>query len=185
MAPPPGSGGDFDQGETVIKNAVLVLPCLLACGLAVPAMAAEIRMQSPVPFSESSIIADNVKAECRLDARLAEFVSQHAAMFGNQILLTAEAPDTAEGAVLQMEIVDAQSSGNAFTGHHKVTSVRGVLFKDGTRVGGFTARRISRGGFGGGFKGSCSVLGRTIDVIGEDVGQWLAAPVDGAKLGDL
>ena len=169
----------------MINNPVLSLSCLLACALAVPVSAAEIRMQSPVPYAESSIIADNIKRECVLDARLGEFVRQHGAALGHQVQLSSEAPDKAQGTVLQLEIVDAQSAGNAWVGHHKATSVRGVLFKDGARSAGFTARRMSRGGFGGGFKGSCSVLGRTIDVIGEDIAKWLSNPVDGAKLGDL
>jgi hypothetical protein len=40
------------------------------------------------------------------------------------------------------------------------------------------------GGAFAGFKGSCSVLGRTVEALGEDIGGWLAAPRDGASLGD-
>jgi hypothetical protein len=36
-----------------------------------------------------------------------------------------------------------------------------------------------------GYKGSCSVLGRTARALGEDIAKWLAAPSMDALLGDL
>jgi len=58
------------------------------------------------------------------------------------------------------------------------------LYKNGKRQAGFTASRVSGGGAFGGFKGSCSVLGRTVKILGSDVSLWLLHPVDGAHLGD-
>jgi hypothetical protein len=48
-----------------------------------------------------------------------------------------------------------------------------------------TARRVSRGGAFGGFKGSCDVLERVVTAIGNDLAEWLANPTDEAKLGDF
>jgi hypothetical protein len=41
------------------------------------------------------------------------------------------------------------------------------------------------GGAFGGFKGNCSVLGRTVRALGEDIAGWLAQPGKDGMLGDL
>lgn len=162
----------------------VLLSCVLS-GAMFPSIAGEIRLQNPVPYAEGGIIANNVRIECPLGRQLAEFVQQYSARTGVTITLTDEAPDPAVGSVLKLEIVDARSGGNAFIGHHKSTTVRGALFDNGVQKAGFVARRNSGGGFGAGFKGSCSVLGRTVKALGSDIATWLAAPRDGAQLGDL
>jgi hypothetical protein len=62
--------------------------------------------------------------------------------------------------------------------------VSGTLYENGQKIASFKARRKSMGGAFAGYKGSCSVLGRTIDTMAEDIAGWLKAPVDGAKMGD-
>jgi len=156
---------------------------LLCC--ATPVMAAEIHVQDPVPFAESSIIAENIKAECRIGAQLASALGRNAPSHGNTIVFGSEPVTGAPGRVLQLELVEAQSAGNAFMGHFKSAAVRGVLFQDGQKVASVTARRISRGGAFAGFKGSCDVLERTVNAIGSDLALWLGNPVDGARLGDI
>ena len=98
--------------------------------------------------------------------------------------LTAEAPDQASGPVLQAEIVDAVRLGNAFMSHQKFTKVRGPLLQDGAKAAAINARRNPMGGAFEGFKGWCTVLDRTVKVLGGDIAVWLAAPRDGATLGD-
>ena len=93
--------------------------------------------------------------------------------------------DSGPGRSFALEFVEAQSAGNAFTGHFKSAAVRGVLFEDGAQVATVTARRTTRGGAFGGFKGSCQVLDRTAEKMGEDLAEWLAAPADKARLGDF
>lgn len=160
--------------------AVAVLLC--AAG---PAMAAEIRAQDPVPYAASSIIAENIKAECRIGAHLASALGSNAPRHGNTMVFSAEPPQTGSGRALTLELVEAQSAGNAFSGHFKSAAVRGELYQDGQKVATVMARRVSRGGAFAGFKGSCAVLDRTVNAIGEDLAKWLANPVDGARLGDL
>jgi len=41
------------------------------------------------------------------------------------------------------------------------------------------------GGAFGGFKGNCSVLGRTVKALGEDIAGWLTHPDKDGLLGDL
>ena len=75
--------------------------------------------------------------------------------------------------------------GNAFMGHHKYSAARGTLFENGKKLASFEARRQSMGGAFAGYKGSCSVLGRTVKAMGKDVAAWLKQPNDNALLGDL
>lgn len=138
------------------------------------------QVQRPVPYAEDNDISDAIKSECRLGEQLADFVKQYA---GGGVELVDQV-DPAHGRVLQLEIVDAVSMGNAWLGHQKYAKVRGTLWQDGARVAGFKARRNSMGGAFAGFKGSCSVLGRTAQALGEDIAAWLKAPQDGASLGD-
>ncbi|WP_313343878.1 hypothetical protein [Stenotrophomonas sp.] len=154
---------------------------LLCC--ASPAFAATVHVQDPVPFSDSAYIADNIKTECRMGAQLATALGASAGKFGNTIAFGTEPVE--QGRVLKLELVEAQSAGNAFTGHFKSATVRGVLLDDGQKVAIVTARRTSRGGAFAGFKGSCDVLERVVTAIGGDLAEWLGNPVDNAKLGDL
>lgn len=161
-----------------IRAAAAVLLCCAS-----PAFAGTVHVQDPVPFSESAYIADNIKAECRMGAQLATSVGSNAGKFGNTIEFSGELGE--QGRVLKLELVEAQSAGNAFSGHFKSATVRGVLLDDGQEVATVTARRVSRGGAFGGFKGSCDVLERVVTAIGGDLAEWLANPTDNAKLGDF
>ncbi len=154
---------------------------VVACLFSVNAMAQSVTMQSPVPYAEDNDISDAIKNECELPQRFADYIKQSSSV---PVELVTGPVDTATGRVLQLEIADAVSMGNPWLGHQKYTKVRGTLFQDGQKVAGFKGRRNSMGGAFAGYKGSCSVLDRTIEALGEDVGQWLANPVDGANLGD-
>lgn len=171
------------QGESMRHSMRAAAAALLCC--ATPVMAAQIHVQDPVPFNEAAIIAENIKAECRMGAQLATALGKNAPAHGNTIVFGSEPVNTGSGSALKLELVEAQSAGNAFTGHFKSAAVRGVLFENGQQVATVTARRVSRGGAFAGFKGSCDVLERTVNAIGNDLAIWLAKPVDGARLGDL
>jgi len=157
---------------------MMAIALVLASG---GALAGPLQMQRPVPLAEDNDISQAVKQECALGEQLADFIKEYAQ---EPVEFTEGEPDTSNGRVLKLEIVDAVSMGNAFMGHQKSTRVRGTLYQDGEKVASFKARRNSMGGAFAGFKGSCSVLGRTIKVVGQDIGQWLRAPVDGMNLGD-
>lgn len=142
------------------------------------AYAQTVQLQRPVPYAEDNDVSDAIKTECKIGEQLADFVKKYSKVpveFGE---------GSGTGRVLQLEIVDAVSMGNAWLGHQKFTKVKGTLLENGTKVASFKARRNSMGGAFAGFKGSCSVLGRTVEAIGEDIGTWLGAPQDGATLGD-
>ncbi|MBP6750825.1 MAG: hypothetical protein KA144_14405 [Xanthomonadaceae bacterium] len=151
---------------------------------AAEASAQALQVQRPVPYSEDGDIADNIKQECKIDEQLADFIQEYAKKNGTEVTFVSGPVDTAAGRVLDVRITNAISMGNAFMGHQKGTTVAGTLYENGQKIASFKARRHSMGGAFAGYKGSCSVLGRTVKTIGEDIAGWLKAPTDGAKLGD-
>ncbi|WP_242163852.1 hypothetical protein [Lysobacter sp. M15] len=163
----------------VYVAAVLTLCLSTACIGAARAQA--LQLQRPVPYAEDNDISDNIKTECKINEQLADFVKQYA---GEDVEFSDGPVDTAKGRALQLEILDAVSMGNAWMGHQKYAKVKGTLYEDGKKVASFKGRRNSMGGAFAGYKGSCSVLGRTVEALGEDIGAWLKAPQDGANLGD-
>lgn len=160
---------------------------LLACGftIAASASAETIRMQRVTPYAEGSRVAKKIRTEC---TQYPEKLSAYAAEFGRELGVDIQRVDHVEpgdaGAVLVLEITDAVSRGNAFIGHRKFTEVSGTLYRDGKKVAGFVGARNSMGGAFAGYKGSCSVLGRTVKALGKDVAEWLKNPQDGDELGD-
>jgi hypothetical protein len=158
---------------------------LLIAFAAAPAFAQTVQVQSSIPYAEDAEIGNKVRNECtQLNTQLAEFTQEFGRENGIEVQLVETLDTAAEGRVLQMEIVDAVSMGNAFIGHQKYSRVRGVLFENGEQIADFRGRRNSMGGAFAGYKGSCSVLGRTVKALGKDIAQWLANPQDGAQLGD-
>ncbi len=158
---------------------------LLLAFAAAPALAQSVQVQSSIPYAADADIQNKVRTECtQLNTQLAEFTQEFGRENGLQVQLVDNLDTSAEGRVLQMEIVDAVSMGNAFIGHQKYTRVRGVLFENGEQIADFRGRRNSMGGAFAGYKGSCSVLGRTVKALGKDIAQWLANPQAAAQLGD-
>ena len=166
-----------------MNRGLSVLLLLMLFGMA---KAAEpVKVPQSVPFAEDAVIAGKIKNECRIGQQLGEFIGVYAKKKNIPIEPEATTDKSMPGRVLVVEISDAVSEGNPFIGHHKSTSVRGALYEDGQVVAKFKGLRNSMGGFGAGFKGSCSVLGRTVKALGEDIAEWLTMPSDGAQLGDL
>lgn len=159
---------------------------VLALGVVAGAQAADpVVVAKPVPYAADSDIASNIKEECKLTTELPDFVAEFAQQHGVTVTFANAVTAQTPGRVLEMQITDAVSQGNAWMGHHKSTTVAGKLYQDGKLVGSFLGKRNSMGGMFAGYKGSCSVLGRTVKALGEDIGAWLAAPTMDARLGDL
>lgn len=144
-----------------------------------------VTMQSAVPYAADAKIAQKVRTECtQLGSQLAQFTQEFGKQNGVEVQLQDAIDTNQAGRVLQLEITDAVSMGNAFMGHNKFSTAQGTLFENGKKIASFEARRISMGGAFAGYKGSCSVLGRTVKAMGKDIAQWLKAPTDNALLGD-
>jgi hypothetical protein len=167
--------GDF-------MRAIALLVAFLGGVVVLPQIArAEDQTQLYVSYAKENHIAANIKNECKLVEELSQFIVE--ASGGTVVAATGE-PNTKKGSVLVVEITDSVSAGNAFIGHRKYTAIQGKLYKGGAVAGNFEASRNSMGGAFAGYKGSCSVLGRTVKTLGSDVNGWLRAPSKDAKLGD-
>ncbi|SFN55046.1 hypothetical protein SAMN05216289_13010 [Dokdonella immobilis] len=154
--------------------------------LGAQAMADPLVIPRPVPYADDAVIAGKIKKECQIQEQLADYIEEYAREDHRLEVRFADSVQAqAAGLVLDVHIKDAVSEGNPFIGHRKSTTVIGKLYRDGELIGSFTGRRNSMGGMFAGYKGSCSVLGRTVRALGEDIAKWLAAPSMDALLGDL
>ncbi len=100
------------------------------------------------------------------------------------VVLAEDLSDSTEGRVLHIEIVNVIGTGGGAWSGAKSVTVEGKLTENGEVIGTFTSSRYSGGGAFGGYKGTCSILGRCIKAMGSDIAKWLANPTMDAKLGD-
>lgn len=169
----------------ILPNAAAAAVLCLAFSAAHARDVDAVQVPSKVAYAADNAIAGAIKRECPLGNQLSDFILAYARDAHVAVRSVDTTDATMPGRVLVVEITDSVSRGNAFIGHHKATRVRGALYQDGVKLGSFIGERDSMGGAFAGFKGSCSVLGRTVKALGKDIAQWLAAPSEGAQLGDL
>jgi hypothetical protein len=165
------------------RIAVLAALALGVFALAeVPTAAAETtKLQRTIPFAANAPVPAAVREQCALQTKVPEFVAQAA---GSSVELVDGAVDRKKGRVLELEITEVHApGGGAFSGP-KWMSVKGELYDKGKQIGSFRAKRYSTGGAFGGFKGTCSIIGRCTKAIGDDIAGWLGAPTQNAQLGD-
>lgn len=136
--------------------------------------AADITINQTVPYYDEKVIPSNIRTECtNLGNKLAESTGLAVQKNGWSVIKQASVDTSAPGVSLKLSIVNALSGGNAFTGHQKSVTISAELFKDGKLVDSYTGTRNSSGGFGGGFKNSCSVLERCANTLGKDIAKWV------------
>lgn len=145
--------------------------------------AAVVTVSTVIPFTESSGVIGTVKNECQIQTRLPEFI-QSSAKDDPQVVLTADPIEQAKGRVLILEIVSVVGGGGGAWSGPKSVTVKGELREDGKVIGSFTAARYSGGGAWAGFKGTCSIFGRCVKVLGVDIAGWLKKPTMNAVLGN-
>ncbi|MBI1951976.1 MAG: hypothetical protein HYS34_11525 [Acidobacteria bacterium] len=163
----------------VILASVVFTPATVAA----KASAAVVTVSTVIPFAEHSGVIATVKQECQLQTRLPEFI-QSSAKDDPQVVLTADPIEQDKGRVLVLEIVSVVGSGGGAWSGPKSVTVKGELREEGKVIGSFTAARYSGGGAWGGFKGTCSIFGRCVKVLGEDIAGWLKKPTMNAVLGN-
>lgn len=144
----------------------------------------EVKIKSIIPFSKDAFIKAAIKEECDIQKQLADYVKEYSNANSVNVEFDNNASKDNSEYYLDLKIVDAISEGNAFLGHNKRTRVSGILYKNGNQIASFKGQRHSRGGFGAGFKGSCSVLGRTVEALGEDISIWIRYPKNGSMIGE-
>ena len=141
---------------------------------------------SPVTFEEHLQLRDAVKNECKLLTKLPAFVKSYAS--DQYASISTESANTKTGDHLFIQIVEiTNSKKNLWTGQGvgQYIGVEGYLMKKGKKVASFKGRRSTTGGFMGGYKGTCALLGRCTKTLGKDIASWLKNPVDNARLGNM
>ena len=129
------------------------------------------------PFAEGITVPDAVRNECHLGEQISSFLQE----FDHNVKVS---DDPKVGRYLQMAITEVFASGGGAWSGPKWMEVKGTLMDNGNAGMSFRAKRFSTGGAFGGFKGTCSIIGRCTKAIAKDISVWLKAPVDGASLGD-
>ena len=137
-----------------------------------------------IPFSPDAEVRQAVRDDCRLPVKLSQFIKQYAADYSSQIISdSGKAPKGTR--VLIAEIYNVTGGGGGTWSGGKSVSVRGRLEQDGKIIGTFKGRRFSGGGVFGGYKGTCSIMGRCVKALGRDIAEWLRQPTNNAILGDM
>lgn len=143
-----------------------------------------IKIKQDIPYARRARVEPSIiRTECDLRDKLSKYIHAYAVGEGIGVIRKNRVKRKSRGKVLLVEITDAVSI-RIGLGHSKYTMIKGTLYKNGKKQGGFTAARRSGGGAFGFAKKSCDVLGRTVKILGSDVTKWLLHPVNGAHLGD-
>ena len=148
------------------------------------AVAGDVQVAATTPFAKDGAIRDAVKNECQLQTKLPHFVNEFASSYGIAVELKESVSKKSKGKVLVLEITGVQGGGGGAWSGAKSVQAKGELFENGKSIGNFTANRYSGGGFFGGYKGTCSIMGRCVKTMGKDIATWLQHPTKNAHLGD-
>jgi hypothetical protein len=164
-------------GQTGLVTILLTLGYLV--GSASIAAADTVKLSSTISYAKDGNAREKVKSECKLETKVPHFVNE----YSDQVELV-EGDAGTKGRVLTIEIYSVSAPGGGGMSGSKYMQTKGVLRQDGKQIGNFTAGRYSTGGFLGGYKGTCAILGRCAKAIGKDVANWLKNPTKDAVLGD-
>ncbi|SHF36545.1 hypothetical protein SAMN04487965_2044 [Microbulbifer donghaiensis] len=135
---------------------------------------AAISINQKAEYYDTKVIAPNIVRECtNLGYKFSDSTKKFLEKYGFSAALQPEQDLQTEGFNLKLSILNATSSGNAWSGHRKSVTIEAELYKDGELIDSFQNARNSSGGFGGGFKGSCDVLERCVHTLGNDVAKWI------------
>lgn len=162
-----------------------ILLVLASAGLACFAQKVDtIYVPEKISFAEGVNVRGKVRTECRLEEKTSTFIRTFAQGNAYKTVVT-EKPKSGPYHVLEAEIVEANGAGGGAWSGPKSMRVAGKL-KDhtGKVIATFSGSRFSTGGVFGGYKGTCSILGRCTKAIGKDIAGWLIDPEPNALLGD-
>jgi hypothetical protein len=146
-----------------------------------PVQADTITISKSVPFAEDSGATEKLKAECKFETRLPDYIKKYSKKKVD-VVLSAEPLDDAQGKVLYLKTTRVFAPGGGGYSGSKQASVNGVLKENGDVIGSFD---ISRAAIFGMTPGTCSMMKRIAKKLGEEIVAWLVEPTMDAKLGDL
>jgi hypothetical protein len=171
--------------QEIVMRTVPACSLVVAALLPLGAVAADsVTIPKRVPFAKGADIPQAVVAECGLPEKTAQFIQEFAGK-NMDVKLAENVTSKTPGKVLTMQLTGIKgTAGGAWSGA-KAVSAEGTLYDNGKVVGSFKVIRHSGGGAFGGYKGTCSILGRCSKAVGKDVAGWLQAPSMNARLGEM
>jgi len=158
------------------------IPTMVVVGVlmqAAFASAGTVKAAQTIGFADDADVRPKIKDECKLQTKVPAFLKD----FSSDVELVTGDPG-GTGRVLSMRVTQVHAPGGGMFSGPKWMTVTGELHEDGEMIGNFTARRGSGGGAFGGYKGTCSILGRCAKTIGKDIAAWLNSPGKDSRLGD-
>jgi hypothetical protein len=178
----------------MILVSVGTIAVLAGCGASNPtkktvsaaAMKDPVVIVEAVPYSANSGANLAVKRECIIDRQLPEFIESYASGYDIAVVRDNKKAmkKSASGKVLELEFSQVYGQGGGAWSGAKSVTVTGKLKQHGKTVGSFVGTRVSGGGAFAAYKGTCSILGRCVKTLGDDIARWLQAPTMNARLGD-
>ena len=157
----------------------IVISLALISGLAAGAGAATVSVSSSTPYASDAAVPAKVKDECAFETRLPQAIAEN----GDVALVEGKVSRT-KGRSLELAIHGIHAPGGGVFSGPKWATVRGKLRTGGKVIGSFRAKRYSTGGAFGGFTGTCGILNRIANAMGQDIAAFIESPSMGAKLGD-
>jgi len=156
---------------------------MLATAAALPVAAAgKITIPPTATIDANAGASPKIREECAPDARMIELLKDQLKGAGYDVTV---AKDAKGGRSLALTITNVTGAGGGAWSGPKSMSVSGKLFQDGKEIGSFNGRRTSGGGAWGGFKGTCSILGRCAKALAKDITIWMENPTMNARLGEM
>lgn len=142
-------------------------------------MADTLKVKSKIDYSDNAVVPTKVKQQCQLDTKLPIFLSKY-----DRSVELVDGSLGKAGRTLNIEITNVHAPGGGAWSGPKTMHIKGALYQDGKKTSSFHGSRYSTGGAFGGFKGTCSIVGRNAKALAKDISRWLKNPVDGAALGN-
>jgi hypothetical protein len=162
---------------------LVVLCMVLTAGCIARPSPESLIIQKTAYYKTGAKAGDKIRDECGLEQVVPTNIKAYARGNYDSIFFSDTLSDSTPAKVLVMKIANAQGLGGGRYSGPKSLTVEGTLRQDGKVLGSFIVHRATMGGYGGGTKGTCSLLHRCAKRIGKDVGVWLENPTMIAVLG--
>lgn len=173
----------------IILNIVIAgaLPFLVACSSSPQTVKnpdVTVAALKKIPFSEDANVRDAVRDECKIQTQVPKFLKKFGLNHGIKVKLVDSLDNVNTDQTIEMEISRVHAPGGGGWSGAKSMTVKAKVYEDGSLIGDATAQRHSTGGMFAGYKGTCSIVGRCAEAIGQDLARWLQDPSSDARLGD-
>jgi len=174
----------FRSQYGVVLPVVVLLFSALCIALPAFAGGGSVSIQKKAPFEEGLDVTEAVKNECQLETKIIEFVEEFAKGDFDKINLVDTVAADTPGKAVKVVITDVAGAKGGLWSGPKFVAIKATLWQDGKVAGTLSSRRSTSGGMYGGYKGTCSLLGRCAKTLGKDVATWLKNPGMDVRVGE-